>query len=857
VPYVDPPLPAEVEAEAARLAALQRYGVLDTPPDAAFDDLAALAAAISGSPIAMVSLVDSGRQWFKARIGLAISETPRQGSFCDHALRQPQQVMVVRDASADPRFAQHPQVVGPEHVRFYAAAPLLSPEGLALGTLCVLDHQPRDFTPAQAQALTMLARQVMAQIELQHQRRELMLTVTQRNADLAAQHLLREALAEREQRLVRIAAQVPGMVYQFHLRPDGSSSFSYASEGIREIYGVALDDVRDDASAVFDRLHPDDLEGVSESIARSAHELSLWDCEYRVQVPGQALKWVQGRSMPERLPDGGTLWHGFITDITARKQAEQQLRERDTVLLQAQRLAKLGSWRWSSVSRCSVWSEETCRLFGFKPVQNEVADKDFMQFVHPDDAERVMRTHLDALAGVRPYDVEYRALCADGATRILHARAELVRDSHSGQALTMVGTLLDVTERVAAEQELERHRDHLERLVEERTHELIAARDAAEHANRAKGDFLSSMSHELRTPMNAILGFSQLLQLNRALDTRSAGYVHEILRAGHHLLELINEVLDLARIESGRLSLSPEPLPLDDLVREAQTLVQPLAQQREVTLHLAALQGLVVRADRLRLKQVLLNLLSNAVKYNRPGGTVQVDALLQDMFTVRIRVRDTGIGIAAENLTQLFQPFSRVSGTTAEGTGIGLSISQRLVVMMGGRIGVNSKPGVGSEFWVELPSDRLADPPPPRNTQDKPEAAPVPQPGRHARVLYVEDNPANLKLVEQIVQRHANVELLMAPSGSLGLDLARSHRPDLLLLDIHLPDIDGFQVLEQLRADAQTRLIPVVAVTAQAMPEDVKRVLAAGFDGYLAKPLDLASFDALLERMLQATPDAI
>jgi CheY-like chemotaxis protein len=391
--------------------------------------------------------------------------------------------------------------------------------------------------------------------------------------------------------------------------------------------------------------------------------------------------------------------------------------------------------------------------------------------------------------------------------------------------------------------------------VEERTHELIAARDLAEQASRAKGDFLSSMSHELRTPMNAILGFSQLLQLDRNLDARSAGYVHEILRAGHHLLTLINEVLDLARIESGRLSLSPEPLPLAELVRETHALVQPLAQQREVALSVAPLQGLVVRADRLRLKQVLLNLLSNAVKYNRAGGTVQVEAQAQDMFTVRIRVRDSGIGIAAHSLPQLFQPFSRVSGSTAEGTGIGLSISQRLVAMMGGRIGVHSTPGVGSEFWVELPSDQLADPPPPLLTPGV--AATPPRPGRRGRVLYVEDNPANLKLVEQIVARHVGVELLMAPSGSLGLDLARSHQPDLLLLDIHLPDIDGFQVLARLRADEATRRMPVVAVTAQAMPDDVKRVLAAGFDGYIAKPLDLARFDELLQRMLDASePEA-
>lgn len=842
--------------DAARLAALQRYEVLGTAPDPAFDEIAELAAAFFGTSMALISLVDGRRHWFKARVGVEATESPRADSFCELTLQRPQEVTVVPDASADPRFAHHPQVTGAQKVRFYAGAPLLSTEGVPLGTLCVLHHEVREFTPAQAHTLTMLARQVMAQLELQRQRRELLLTVTQRNADLAAQRLLREALAEREQRLARIAAQVPGLVYQFILRPDGTSYFGYASEGMQQIYGLSPESVRDDASAAFERAHPDDMPRMMQSIQESAAHLTLWDCEYRIRVPGRQQQWVHGRAMPERRPDGSIVWHGVISDITARKQAEQLLRERDTVLLQAQRLAKLGSWRWSSAERRSVWSEETCRLFGVDPAQNLVADEDFMKFVHPEDAERVMRTHLDALAGDRAYDVEYRALRGDGSTLILHARAELVRDPDTGQALTMVGTLLDVTERVAAEQELQRHRDHLERLVEERTHELIAARDQAEQASRAKGEFLSSMSHELRTPMNAILGFSQLLQLDRTLDARSAGYVHEILRAGHHLLALINEVLDLARIESGRLSLSPEPLPLAELVREAQTLVQPLAQQREVTLSIAPMQSLVVRADRLRLKQVLLNLLSNAVKYNRPGGTVQVEALVQDMFTVRIRVHDTGIGITAQNLPQLFQPFSRVSGTTTEGTGIGLSISQRLVAMMGGRIGVNSTPGVGSEFWIELPSDRLADPPPPRITAPDLAAAPPPRPGRSARVLYVEDNPANLKLVEQIVQRHPSVELLMAPSGSLGLDLARSHRPELLLLDIHLPDIDGFQVLARLRADEGTRHIPVVAVTAQAMPDDVKRVLAAGFDGYLAKPLDLASFDALLDRMLHAAPSS-
>jgi len=863
-PCVDPIFPTEPEA--SRLAALQRHQLLDTPAEPDFDGIAALAVALSGAPLALVSLVDRDRLWFKAHAGTPQLEAPRLGSLCEAVVAHTPGVLVVPDTRADPRFAHSPQAAILGGMRFYAGAPLLSPEGLALGTVCVLGPEPRAFSADQvatlSSALVALSRQATALLLLRRQRLELQDTLARRESDLTDLRVLQSALTEHEQRLARLTSQVPGVVYQFHLRADGSCSFPYASEGLQAIYGLRPDQVRNDASAVFPNLHPDDLARVTQTIQQSAEQLTVWDCEYRVCLPGRPLQWVQGRSQPERLADGSTMWHGFITDISARKQAEQQLRERDTVLLQAQRLARMGSWRWNSTHKHSEWSEETCRLFGVDPASNVVADPEFTHFVHPEDAERVMQVHQAALAGESAYDVQYRARRPDGTERILHARAELTRDTDTGQVLTMVGTVLDVTERVAAETELARHRDHLERLVEERTHELIVARDQAETANRAKGEFLSSMSHELRTPMNAILGFSQLLQLERSLDTRSAGFVHEILRAGHHLLQLINEVLDLARIESGKLSLSPEPLPLAGLVGEAQALVQPLAQQRHVSLSLGPMAGLVVRADRLRLKQVLLNLLSNAVKYNRAGGTVRVEARVQDLFSVRISVHDTGIGIAPQSLPQLFQPFSRVSGTATEGTGIGLSISQRLVAMMGGRIGVDSQPGVGSEFWIELPSDHLAAAPPPRHvlpataTAAAAATAPPPQPGRKARVLYVEDNPANLKLVEQIVSRHPDIELLMAPSGSLGLDLARSHRPDLLLLDIHLPDIDGFQVLARLRADTLTRDMPVVAVTAQAMPDDVKRVMAAGFDGYMAKPLDLPRFDALLERLLLREPPA-
>jgi CheY-like chemotaxis protein len=361
------------------------------------------------------------------------------------------------------------------------------------------------------------------------------------------------------------------------------------------------------------------------------------------------------------------------------------------------------------------------------------------------------------------------------------------------------------------------------------------------------------MSHELRTPLNAIMGFSQLLELDRELSPRSRRFAQETLRAGKHLLDLINDVLDLAQVESGRIALMREPLPLAEIGHEVLTLMQPLADQRGVTLQPGVFDGLVVCADRMRLKQVLVNIVSNAIKYNRAAGRVTVETAALDEQTLRITVRDTGAGIAPERLSQVFEPFNRLGAESGsiEGTGIGLSICYRLVELMGGHIGVTSKPGEGSEFWVDLPRDRGAERAP-AQAQAAPTGRAAPSPVRAARLLYVEDNPANVQLMKHIIERHEGVQLLCATSAAIGLELARTYRPDLILLDINLPDMNGHALLAELRADPGTRDVPAVAVTANAMPSDAQRALDAGFDEYLAKPIDLAGFDAMLVRMLGA-----
>jgi PAS domain S-box-containing protein len=380
---------------------------------------------------------------------------------------------------------------------------------------------------------------------------------------------------------------------------------------------------------------------------------------------------------------------------------------------------------------------------------------------------------------------------------------------------------------------------------------LQRAVDEARSANRAKSEFLSSMSHELRTPLNAILGFAQLLQM-QVKDERQLSQITEIRKAGDHLLALITDVLDLARIDSGKMALSLETVNLAGLLQECHSLIKPMCDDKGVRLVPLECPDVAVHvtADRTRLKQALLNLLSNAVKYNRPDGQVRMDCVPGDGGRMRIRVEDTGLGIAEKDQEALFQAFERLGheASGVEGTGIGLVITQRLMVLMGGMICMQSREGEGSVFWVEIP---LA--PPQAGTQRSGETPPVQEKAAstHASILYIEDNPANMQLVVQALQGLGGYRVLQATSGQDGLELARRERPGLILLDINLPGMDGYEVMRQLQADPVTRDIPVVAVTANAMENDREKGMQAGFAQYVTKPIDVA---ALLQTVMGTLP---
>ncbi len=373
----------------------------------------------------------------------------------------------------------------------------------------------------------------------------------------------------------------------------------------------------------------------------------------------------------------------------------------------------------------------------------------------------------------------------------------------------------------------------------------------AEKANLAKSDFLSSMSHELRTPLSAILGFAQLMESGTPLPTVSQKRsIDQILQAGWYLLDLINEILDLALIESGRLSLSLEPISLADVMHECQAMIEPQAQKRGIRVTFPNIDiPNFVSADRTRVKQVLINLLSNAIKYNTVGGTVVVDCIASGPKHIRIRVEDTGEGLPPEKLAQLFQPFNRLGqeSNTEEGTGIGLVVAKRLVELMGGVIGAESTVGKGSVFWIEL--NLTAEPRTADGTVDfqAVAAAEIRAGAQVHTLLYVEDNPANLMLVEDLIARRPDIRLLSARDGDRGIEIARASRPDVILMDINLPGISGITALKILALDPTTAHIPVIALSANAIPRDIAKGLEAGFFRYLTKPIKVNEFMSTLD----------
>ena len=549
-------------------------------------------------------------------------------------------------------------------------------------------------------------------LEFRIEKRTAQLAETNENLQLEIDERIKvsSALKEALERLHKIADQIPGVVYQFRLHTDGTYCFPYVSEGIYNILNVTPEAVVNEASNVFNKVHPDDLAPLYDSIFNSARNLAFWQHEYRVLPEDGREHWVGGNSLPQPQEDGSILWHGYISDITDRKLAEA---------------------------------------------------------------------------------------------------------------------------------------------------EILAARNEAEKANQAKSEFLSRMSHELRTPMNSILGFAQLLQMGELTPRQKAGVGH-ILNSGKHLLNLINEVLDIARIESGKVPILHEPIKVQDIVVEMMDLVHPasLKQQQTIEFIDSPVNQLFVIADRQRLRQVLLNLTNNAIKYNCPNGKVTIKTAMgtngpEETPVIKISITDMGLGISDDDLPKLFKPFERIGAemTETEGTGLGLAVVKKLMDAMDGTVGVKSNLGTGSTFWIELPQSIAQGESVLSTSNTQVESFKVAE--KTGTILYIEDNPSNVELVSQILlAQRPEILLISNKNGRMAVPLALEYSPDLILLDLDLPDIQGLEVLGLLKRKESVNQIPVVIISADAMPKQLEKLMKAGAENYLTKPLDIPIFLSVVDEWI-------
>ena len=458
--------------------------------------------------------------------------------------------------------------------------------------------------------------------------------------------------------------------------------------------------------------------------------------------------------------------------------------------------------------------------------------------IHPDDRDEAMRRLREAIENtVVQIEQEYRCRGKDGRYRWFFKLLRIEYDDHA-HPTGILGYALDIGDRKAAEEDAR------------------LAKLESERANRAKSEFLSRMSHDLRTPLNAVLGFAQLLE-SEPLGPGQLDSVTQILNGGRHLLELINEVLDIARIEAGELSLSPEAVPVGPVVQQVVDLLAPLGLPRGIRVGAAIDRhgATHVRADQQRLRQILLNLVGNAVKYNREGGAVLVTCEPRPGDRIAISVTNTGAEIPAHKLPLLFRPFERLGAeqTQIEGTGLGLAVSKALTEAMGGTIGVRSNAAEGTTFWIELPEQHADELPARPAAEDRSVPAPRDNGGT---ILYIEDNPSNIRLMERLLSRRAGVRLVTASDGAHGLTQARTAAPDLVFLDLHLPDMRGEDVLHQLVTDDATQHLPVAVLSADATPAQRERLIQLGAVAYVTKPILFAEILKLLDRHLPVRPTA-
>jgi len=797
------PLPVD---EKERLAALYGYQILDTEAEQDFDDLTLLAAHICGVPIALISLIDEKRQWFKSKVGLEAAETHRDMAFCAHAIHD-RDVLVVPDAAEDERFALNPLVKSDPKIRFYAGAPLVTEDNYAVGTLCVIDRVPRNLTEAQLEALQALSRQVMGQIEMRQVMR--------------AERSYRQEIEETQKRLADFLDNANDLIQS--VGPDGR--FLYANRRWRETLGYSEEETKE--LSIFDLMMPECRQHCEESFARlmAGEDIGRVQAVFRAK-DGRAV--VLEGSVNCRMENGQPVeTRGIYRDISDRVKVERAHEELTERLRLATKSAGMGIWEWHLGTDKLTWDDQMLRLYGFPSGKHTLSFQDWAARVATKDAQRVAKAMKAMLEEGAEYAVEFQVNLPDGGSRTLQARALLERDE-LGKPLRVVGVNWDISERKLMEVELARVRD-----------EALAA-------TKTKSEFLANMSHEIRTPMNGVIGMTTLLAETK-LDEEQRDFVSTIRTSADALLALINDILDFSKIESGKLELDPHPVELRRCIAEALDLLSPKAAERGIDTGYLASEEVPDMAicDGTRLRQILINLLSNAVKFTEQGGVVVRLQAGQKAGEWHFSVQDTGVGIPEGKIARLFQSFTQADTSTTRhygGTGLGLAICKRLVELMGGRLWVESKEGEGSTFNFTILGEMVA--------QERPAWRQPQTLLQGKRLLLVEDDGLNGEVVKQsgilwgMEVEVVESQVLALQRGAVGPAF------DIVMLDHQLPGTDGLTLWQRLQGLAACRTSQPILLSNTRLPEE------APIKAVVYKPIRRQQMMEVMLRVGACAPEA-
>ncbi|HET8773366.1 MAG TPA: PAS domain S-box protein [Thermoanaerobaculia bacterium] len=750
--------PAIPEHEGARLAALNRYAILDTGPEEAFGELAQLASSLCEAPIALITLVDATRQWFKAGVGLDAAETSREISFCGHAICGDDDVFVVEDAHTDPRFADNPLVTCDPHIRFYAGAPLVTPDGHKLGTLCVIDRRPRSLGEQQRMALRALARQVVMQLELRRQ-------VTER----AAAQLELDRFFSVSLDLLCIAGF------------DGY--FKRLNPAFEEVLGYTREELM--AIPLIELIHPDDRELTVREIGSLREGQTTHYFENRYLCKDGSTRWIAWTSTPVV---GEGMMYAAGRDITRAKLAEQELRRSESRTRSIIEHALGGLITTNDKGMIESVNPAAERMFGY--VAGELIGHTVCTLVAAKyESTRDCLRHLRETALGRI--TEWQGLRKNGES--FPCELSLFEFYTAGDERHFAAHMLDISERNDVE--------------------------------RMKKDFISTVSHELRTPLTSIRGSLGLLAsgVMGQLPADAVPMVTVAERNSLRLIALINDILDFDKLESGKMEMDLRPTPLMRVLERSIETISAFAVQEGVGIELHC-GNVTVIGDEDRLGQVTVNLLSNAVKYSYRGSKVVVTAIL-DQGWIEVRVQDYGRGIAPALQKRLFQRFHRADSSdsrTTPGTGLGLAICKAIMEQHGGSIGVESREGDGSTFWFRIACA-------PEHVD-----APGPRGDRRSDVLVIEDDATLLDVMAaQLGAKGLRVRT--ARSGWAALAAVSDRAPELIILDIDLPDLDGYGVVAELRNHPPYRHVPLLVYTGLDLTAAQRHRLELGPTRFLMK----------------------